>query len=108
MKVLHVLGQRPEKTGSGIYMHAIMRKSQAHGISNHMVAGIPAGDLPKLTGLSGDRCSYVFFESEQLPFPVTGMSDVMPYRSSLFRDLKGERLSAYKQAFGRALREIVQ
>lgn len=107
MKVLHVLGQRPEKTGSGIYMHAIMRRSQAHGFSNHMLAGIPAGDLPDLAGLSVDSCSYVFFESEDLPFPVTGMSDVMPYRSSLFRDLKDGRLEAYKQAFGRTLQETI-
>lgn len=107
MKVLHVLGQRPEKTGSGIYLHAIMRKSQAHGFSNHMLAGIPAGDFPDLAGLSADSCSYVFFESEELPFPVTGMSDVMPYKSSLFRDLKDGRLTAYKQTFGRALQETV-
>lgn len=107
MKVLHVLGQRPEKTGSGIYLHAIMRKSQAHGFSNHMLAGIPAGDFPDLAGLSADSCSYVFFESEELPLPVTGMSDVMPYKSSLFRDLKDGRLTAYKQTFGRALQETV-
>jgi len=107
MKVLHVLGQRPEKTGSGIYVHAIMRTSQAHGFSNHMLAGIPAGDLPGLAGLSADSCTYVFFESAELPFPVTGMSDVMPYKSSLFRDLQDERLTAYKRAFGRALQETV-
>ena len=35
------------------------------------------------------------------------MSDVMPYDSSLFSDLKDERLSAYQGAFGRALHAAV-
>ena len=107
MKILHVLGQRPEKTGSGIYLHAIMRKSQAHGFSNHLLAGIPAGDLPDLEGLATKDCSYVYFESDRLTFPVTGMSDVMPYKSSLFKDLQGERLDAYKAVFGAALQRTV-
>ena len=107
MKILHLLGQRPEKTGSGIYLHAIMRRAQAHGFSNHMLAGIPAGSVPELADLAAERCTYVFFESDTLPFPVVGMSDVMPYKSSLFRELKGKRLSAFKQAFGRALQATV-
>jgi len=107
MKILHVLGQRPEKTGSGIYLHAIMRRAQEHGFSNHMLAGIPAGNVPELEGLAAQDCSYVVFESDELPFPVAGMSDVMPYKSSLFRELKDERLSAYKRAFSRVLQDTV-
>ena len=107
MKILHILGQRPERTGSGIYLHAIMCRAQAHGYSNHMLAGIPAGQTPELENLAANHCSYVRFDSAELPFPVTGMSDVMPYKSSLFQDLKGERLLTYKRAFGRALQATV-
>ena len=107
MKILHVLGQRPEKTGSGIYLHALMRRAQESGLSTHMLAGIPAGARPELEDLAPGASSYVHFETDDLPYPVTGMSDVMPYKSSLFRDLKGARLSAYKRVFGRALQEAV-
>ena len=107
MNILHVLGQRPEKTGSGIYLHSIMRKAQEHGFSNHLLAGIPAGNGPELEGLAPEDCSYVYFESDRLNFPVTGMSDVMPYKSSLFKELQGERLDAYKAAFEAALQQTV-
>jgi hypothetical protein len=35
------------------------------------------------------------------------MSDVMPYNSSLFKTLKGDRLTAYKKAFGQVLQQAV-
>ena len=99
LKILHVIGQRPEMTGSGIYLEAIIRESQKHGFSNYWVAGVPAGRTHPLKEVPQVKGSFVFFESESLDFPVTGMSDVMPYKSSLFKELKGKRLTAYKSAF---------
>jgi len=107
MKILHVIGQRPEKTGSGIYIRAIMRKSREHGFSNYLVAGVPSGDTPDLEEPQPKNCAYVYFESGQLNFPVTGMSDVMPYKSSLFKDLKGTRLAAYLAVFREVLQDVV-
>ena len=52
--------------------------------------------------------SYVFFDSEPLNFSVPGMSDVMPYKSSLFKELKGGRLTAYKTAFTHVLQTAVK
>lgn len=103
LKILHVIGQRPEMTGSGIYFEAIIRESQKHGFSNYWVAGVPAGRIHPFTDMSQVKGSFVFFESESLNFPVTGMSDVMPYKSSLFKELKGKRLTAYKSAFTHVL-----
>jgi glycosyltransferase involved in cell wall biosynthesis len=93
LRVLHVLGQRPEMTGSGIYVEALMRESRKNGIACHRVAGIPA------EGRSPDDADDVLFESERLDFPVVGMSDVMPYRSTRFSELTGERLAAYTAEF---------
>jgi glycosyltransferase involved in cell wall biosynthesis len=107
LKILHVIGQRPEKTGSGIYLQAIIKQSQKHRFSNHMVAGVPSDAVHPLKDISLSHCSYVFFESDLLDFPVTGMSDVMPYKSSLFKALKGRRLTAYKLAFGQVLQTSV-
>jgi len=103
LKILHVIGQRPEMTGSGIYLEAIIRESQKHGFSNYWVAGVPAGRIHPLKDEFQIKGSFVFFESESLDFPVTGMSDVMPYKSSLFKELKGKRLTSYKSAFTHVL-----
>lgn len=107
MKILHVIGQRPERTGSGIYLQAVAREASKAGHSNYMVAGVPSDTVPELSCISGDCCRYVEFESRKLQFPVTGMSDVMPYQSSLFRDLTGARLEAYKTAFSEVLQNAV-
>lgn len=107
LRVLHILGQRPEMTGSGIYLEALIRESQKHGIHCFRVAGVPADrPAPAAVGPRIDS-EYVFFESEALDFPVPGMSDVMPYRSSLFSNLKGRRLTAYKAEFARVLQAAV-
>ena len=31
LRILHVIGQRPEMTGSGIYLESIIRESKKHG-----------------------------------------------------------------------------
>ena len=103
LNILHVIGQRPEMTGSGIYLEAMIRESQRYGFSNYRVAGVPAGTIPPLKNRPQTEGACVFFESGSLNFPVTGMSDVMPYKSSLFKDLKGRRLTSYKSAFTQVL-----
>jgi glycosyltransferase involved in cell wall biosynthesis len=107
LNILHVIGQRPEMTGSGIYLEAMIRESLKYGFSNYRVAGVPAGKIPSLKDRYRTKSAYVFFETEALDFSVTGMSDVMPYRSSLFKALKGRRLTAYKSAFTRVLQTAV-
>ena len=103
LNVLHVLSQRPEMTGSGIYLEAMMRESGKRGISTYRVAGVPVGSIDRFKDSSQENSSYVVFETDPLNFPLPGMSDVMPYKSSLFKDLSGERLDAYKSEFSRAL-----
>ena len=108
LKILHALSQRPEMTGSGIYVEAIIKESEKHGFSNYRVAGVPAGSLDPSTVASQADGAYVIFESDDLNFAVPGMSDVMPYESTLFRDLKGDRLTRYKAAFTGVLETAVE
>jgi glycosyltransferase involved in cell wall biosynthesis len=107
LKILHVIGQRPEMTGSGIYLEALIKESQKCGFSNFRVAGVPAGNVRPPRTADRTKGRYVLFESEALDFPVTGMSDVMPYKSSLFKALKGGRLTAYKSSFTSVLQSAV-
>ncbi len=107
LKILHVIGQRPEMTGSAVYLEALVKQSHKLGFSNYRIAGVPCGSIDLLKKMPEAESDYVFFESEPLNFPVPGMSDVMPYKSSLFKDLKGNRLTAYKSVFARTLQEAV-
>ena len=106
LKILHVIGQRPEMTGSGIYLESIIRESKKHGLSNYWVAGVPAGRNFPSNDIHQTEGSYVYFNSDLLNFSVPGMSDVMPYKSSLFKELKGNRLTAYKAAFTHELQKV--
>ena len=108
LKILHAIGQRPEMTGSGVYVEAIVKESEKRGFFNYRIAGVPSGSVDPSKDPDMEERRYVFFESEFLDFPVPGMSDVMPYKSSLFRELKGRRLTSYKSAFADALKEAVR
>ena len=41
MKILHLLSQRPEATGSGIYIQAMIREAARRGHENFLLAGVP-------------------------------------------------------------------
>lgn len=73
-----------------------------------MVAGVPGHFLPDNIPIPEENCRYVYFETSDLPFPVVGMSDCMPYESSLFSGLSGSERNAYKAAFENVLIEAVQ
>ena len=108
MRILHVLSQRPEATGSGIYIRAVIAAAKRRGHENFLLAGIPGGARPQLDEIAPGRCRYVAFEGADLPFAVVGMSDVMPYPSRRFSDLTVAELDLYHQAFTSRLDEAVR
>ena len=99
LKILHVLSQRPDSTGSGIYIQAMLRESRKNGYSNFLIAGVQEHQIPRLDCIDGDTCRYVRFGESDIPFTIAGMSDVMPYESSRFCDLSIEQLTQYENAF---------
>ncbi len=102
MKILHLISQRPDATGSGIYLRAMLREAVARGHRNHLVAGWPAGeDLPD--GLRAETIDWLRF-GRDLPHPIVGMSDVMPYPSTRFRDLSPAEVETYRAAWRRLVR----
>jgi len=108
MKILHLLSQRPELTGSGMYVQAVMRQAALRGHENFLVAGIPDGPAPDLEVIDGSTCAFVRFGGGGLPFPVVGMSDVMPYPNTRFSDLTPEDVDAYEEAFALELTRVVE
>jgi glycosyltransferase involved in cell wall biosynthesis len=103
MKILHVLSQRPDSTGSGTYIQAMMREAARCGHTNFLVAGIQADWSAQLDCIGDDHCRFVTFGGADLAHTIVGMSDVMPYTSIRFRDMTPEDLDRYEAAFSRQI-----
>ena len=107
MRILHLLSQRPEATGSGIYIQAMIREAARRGHENFLLAGVPRGEECQPAGLDAAACEFVTFHGGDLPFPVVGMSDVMPYPSRRFSDLSPPEVEAYEWGFADRLLDAV-
>jgi glycosyltransferase involved in cell wall biosynthesis len=107
-RILHVLSQRPSFTGSGITLDAVVRHADEAGYEQLVVAGTPADDpLPEVGGLDSSRVRPLEFESDDLPFPLPGMSDVMPYRSTVWSTMTEDQLRVYREAWTRHLETVI-
>lgn len=100
-RVLHLLSQRPSRTGSGITLDALVRHATAAGWVQHAVVGVPADDDGfDVGGLPRDAISTVRFgHGGDLDFPVPGMSDVMPYPSTVFASMTPSQVDRYRAAW---------
>ncbi|MBR0308088.1 MAG: glycosyltransferase [Mogibacterium sp.] len=116
MRILSITAQKPHSTGSGTYMTELVKSFAKAGHSQAVVFGIypddtfsfPAGVLtypvcftdntsrgnaPTSGKTSGSP------DCPVLPFPITGMSDIMPYTSTRYRDLTPDMISVFEDAF---------
>ena len=106
MKILSVTAQKPDSTGSGIYLTELVRGFKKKGITQSVIAGVTKADQVCLP--EGVSFYPVYFESEQLPYPITGMSDEMPYPSTRYSDLTEEMTEMFRNAFGEVLKKAVE
>lgn len=107
-KVLHLLAQRPLLTGSGVSLDSMVRQAAASGWRQGVCVGVPEDDAhPQVGGLDPHRIRPLLFEQGELDFPVPGMSDVMPYRSTRFSSMSEEQLGRYRSAWKSHIRSVV-
>ncbi len=107
-RVLHLLSQRPLLTGSGVTLDALVRRAAAAGWDQHVAVGVPAEDpAPAVGSLPAHRVHPLLFGRGALDFPVPGMSDVMPYPSSVWSAMTPEQLAAYRRAWADHLGPLV-
>jgi len=99
MKILYLLSQRSDSTGSGFYVQALIKEASDLGHSCFLVSAVSVNSEPDTEALPPLNCSFIRFEGETLPFPIPGMSDVMPYKSRRFIDMTGKEIDDYKQSF---------
>lgn len=108
LKILHVLSQRPDSTGSGIYVQAMIREAAACGYDNFLVAGLCSAGEENIGCIDPDKSIFVNFDGADVCYPIPGMSDVMPYESSRFCDLSGQELDEYEKTFSKTLQTAVE
>jgi len=107
LKILHLLSQRPDSTGSGIYVQAMIREAAACGDENYLVAGAYSDYCYEADCIESDKYIFVNFYQADVSYHIPGMSDVMPYESTRFCDLSEEDLSEYEKAFSGILQNAV-
>ena len=107
-KILHLLSQRPDSTGSGIYIQAMIREAATCGYDNYLVAGLCAKGCDDTVCVKQENSMFVNFYNADVSYHIPGMSDVMPYESSKFCNLSEDDLREYEEAFGHLLKKAVQ
>lgn len=98
-------------TGSGVMLDALVRQAHASGWQQHMVVGVPAEQAEELEigGLSATQISPLCFgrADASLAFPVPGMSDVMPYESTVFSRMSPAMLREYRDSWRAHLKSVI-
>jgi glycosyltransferase involved in cell wall biosynthesis len=108
MKILHIISQAPDFTGSGKFIQQILIQSAEAGYENFLVAGVQ-GDFILPEGLiEQSHCCFVRFDGKDLNFPIPGMSDVMPYESRVFSRMRPQEMAAYEQVFETKIRQALE
>ena len=109
-RVLHLLSQRPSLTGSGVTLDALVSNAARAGWEQCVSVGIPHDDLQvSVGGLASDSIRPLRFGAPgELSFPVPGMSDVMPYSSTVFSQMTASQLAEYRTAWRRHIAAIVE
>lgn len=108
MKILHIISQSPDFTGSGKFIQEIIGQGKKKGHENYLVAGVQADFKMPESLIEKDNCFFVRFDGKDLSFPIPGMSDVMPYESTIFSKFKAVDFAAYKNVFEKTIQKAVE
>lgn len=109
LTVLHILSQRPGRTGSGVTVEALVRNASAKHYTQHVIVGTPLDDpSPAIANLDPLHVHPVVFETPELPFRLPGMSDVMPYPTTRWSTLTMEQLDTYKRVWKSHISKVIQ
>lgn len=102
MRVLHVLTQLPAKTGSGVYFANLISAFKAAGAENAAIYGAEEKHR-SLIDVDTDRTYEVLYDTEEVPFHICGMSDEMPYKSTIYSKMSEDEIDTMLKAFRKRL-----
>lgn len=107
MRLLHILSQRPGRSGSGVFLAAMVREAARRGYEQHViVAGPPGTSAAELPPLDEAQVSPINFPSADAPFPLPGNSDVMPYPTMVFARMTERQIEQYLTVSRRVMESV--
>ena len=99
MRILHVLAQLPIKTGSGVYFTNVIDGLKDFNVEQAAVYAT----TPEYNFNFVDEKFEVEFQGEDISFPIVGMSDIMPYENTLYKNMTDEMFESWQKAFRKKL-----
>lgn len=106
MRILSVSAQKPDSTGSGVYLTELVKGFEKLGHEQAVLCGVTKEDKIELP--ESIKCYPVYYKSEEMPFPVCGMSDEMPYESTRYCDMTEEMTEKYTETFLKKVSQIME
>ena len=106
MRILSVTAQKVDSTGSGVYLTELVKGFAKAGHQQAVICGTTWQDEISLP--EGVAVYPTYYNTEELPFPICGMSDEMPYESTRYCDLTDEMTEQLFGAFRRTIWEAVE
>ena len=105
MRILSVSAQKPDSTGSGVYLTELVRGFEKLGHEQAVLCGVTKEDVIQLP--ESVKCYPVYYKTDAMPFAVCGMSDEMPYESTRYCDMTEEMTAQYRKTFLEKVRQIM-
>lgn len=110
MKILSITTQKPHSTGSGTYLTELVSAFNRAGCKQAVVAGIYHSDV---TSFPDDVEFYPVYyssygEEADISYKILGMSDIMPYPSTRYRELSRDMTDELEHAFMPVIRNAVR
>lgn len=99
MRILHVLAQLPIKTGSGVYFTNVIEGLKQFDVKQAAVYAT----TPEYIFNFVDEKYEVEFQGEDVSFPIVGMSDIMPYENTLYKNMTDDMMEEWQKAFRKKL-----
>ena len=105
MKILSMTAQKPDSTGSGVFLTELTKGFAKADCQQAVVCGVTESDV--LPFVPDIQVFPVLYQTKDLPFPVCGMSDEMPYKSTRYRDLDTTMTRQLLGAFEKKIAQAV-
>ena len=99
MRILHVLAQLPIKTGSGVYFTNVIDGLKGLNVEQATIYAT----TPEYNFNFVDEKFEVEFQGKDIGFPIVGMSDIMPYDNTLYKNMTDEMIESWQVAFRKKL-----
>ena len=99
MRILHVLAQLPIKTGSGVYFTNVIEGLKQFDVKQAAVYAT----TPEYNFNFVDEKYEVEFQGEDISFPIVGMSDIMPYENTLYKNMTDDMMEEWQKVFRKKL-----